>query len=699
MGEAGEKQNINTMTAQVSTGLPKSSGLPLTQNTAPILDFRCLYTHDLRQKKKRWHDGILRFHTFNSRIMVYDVSRNFIGDKYWRETETIHDGDELELEKGVLVQVEEATGRTEQDLAPILNHHKTTQSDRPVANPVRVHAVSTVSTVASTAIQRDSGTLLKPKSLNALLGTPKGKYGRAVLPNKSPFQSHHEAELPSVSVDNVCEQNGRPAKRLKTAKDEVNGLGNKSAGHATPQIIQVSTLQKIKPVQKKGQKAHYDSNGRGIPPPIARPVINLDTDVEATEVAVMQPASSNTKVISNNKSTKTRNIAGKGSSSTSPAGQSSTISQRKGRHKSKKNPQKMPSPSQKAHRQDENSPPKDNSLPAIPEGSPPPYTLRFAVSKPRRKLMHRDLLPDQSLSSKTSAQNTSRSRQNSAMGDNLGTFEQAQQQQVKDRVRRTRPLSYRDVLEDDHFDEHCVLLSKKSQRPMIQNSKKPTCTIDRPKERDKRGGNGDCSLTLEDPFDLNEDNLGFDDDIDIYTYSALEATEALSNATEPTVQIVPVSSHQPNHSRPLCNQPTGSGKSSPPNLLPSEKLLVLSEVQRLSSLRGETNPIPGCASNLSKQSPIRKSHSETNTASTKATVAKQPTLKKQISDTSGTRASGSALDTIRDEALGATAAIIPTVLHEDKITGPWSREAFDLFGWRPGDPKNIRVEQISKIRA
>lgn len=83
---------------------PSSTGLiiPTTQNTAPVLSFNCLYTHDLRRKAKRWQDGFLRFHTFNKRVMVYDVPRNFIGDTHWRESQEIQDGDELQLEKGVL---------------------------------------------------------------------------------------------------------------------------------------------------------------------------------------------------------------------------------------------------------------------------------------------------------------------------------------------------------------------------------------------------------------------------------------------------------------------------------------------------------------------------------------------------------------------------------------------------------------------
>ncbi|PYI14481.1 hypothetical protein BO99DRAFT_485140 [Aspergillus violaceofuscus CBS 115571] len=108
-----------------STPTPTPSGVtttsptfttPLTQNTAPVIKHRCLFTHDTRRKAKRWQDGYLRYHTFNKRVMAYDTSGNFIGDLHWRQDAAVQDGDELELDRGVLVQVCEAVGRSETDL-------------------------------------------------------------------------------------------------------------------------------------------------------------------------------------------------------------------------------------------------------------------------------------------------------------------------------------------------------------------------------------------------------------------------------------------------------------------------------------------------------------------------------------------------------------------------------------------------------
>ena len=118
------------MTAAVYRTTRPSLSVPHTQNTAPVLEFNCLYTHDVRRKQKRWQDGFLRFHTFNKRVMVYDVPRNFIGDTHWKAEEAVQYGDEVTLEKdGVLVQVAESVGRTETDLTELRRSKNKGSSD------------------------------------------------------------------------------------------------------------------------------------------------------------------------------------------------------------------------------------------------------------------------------------------------------------------------------------------------------------------------------------------------------------------------------------------------------------------------------------------------------------------------------------------------------------------------------------------
>jgi len=199
-----------TPIAITSPGTRQTQNLtvPSTQNTAPVLEFRCLYTHDLRRKQKRWQDGLLRFHTFNKRVMVYEVSRNYIGDTHRRDDDVVQDGDEFELDRGVLVQVLEAVGSMEQDLTELLERRrkpKDTNSPGYVAHTPGRDPTSTATTMTLVRSTFGQPSQLRPKSLNALLGTPKGRIGRAAPPIKSPYEQRNENE----------ELENRPAKRQR----------------------------------------------------------------------------------------------------------------------------------------------------------------------------------------------------------------------------------------------------------------------------------------------------------------------------------------------------------------------------------------------------------------------------------------------------------------------------------------------------
>lgn len=213
--------------------------VPSTQNTAPILDFRCLYTHDLRRKAKRWQDGTLRFHTFNKRIMVYDLSKNFIGDYHWCEKDPIQDGDELKLDKGVLIQVGESIGATIQDLSALFEKRKKAQPQTPGrATPLKLGPDSTVQ---PTPVQLSQ---LRPKSLNALLGTPKGPLGRATVPSKSPCRLRSEDENARTEEERSVKR-----QRVETQSEEavlpVQLPKKRSA--ASDKVVTAITLPSVRP--------------------------------------------------------------------------------------------------------------------------------------------------------------------------------------------------------------------------------------------------------------------------------------------------------------------------------------------------------------------------------------------------------------------------------------------------------------------
>ncbi|KAI1618051.1 hypothetical protein EDD37DRAFT_253976 [Exophiala viscosa] len=148
-----------------------------TQNTAPVHEYRCLYTRDLHKKAKKWHDGSLRFHTFNRRVMVYDDAKNYIGDLHFRLEEEFGEGVEIQLDRGVKVEVGERLGETETDLTGI-----TLERQRPEKTVSQARHAVVASCVSS------SGPSQRPKSLLEVLGPSQGRLGRSRLPIQSPYE-------------------------------------------------------------------------------------------------------------------------------------------------------------------------------------------------------------------------------------------------------------------------------------------------------------------------------------------------------------------------------------------------------------------------------------------------------------------------------------------------------------------------------
>ncbi|KAF9637535.1 protein of unknown function DUF2439 [Lasiodiplodia theobromae] len=187
-------------------------------NTAPVYEFRCLYTHDLRRKQKRWQDGFLKFHTFNKRVMVYDQPRNYIGDTHYKDGDTLYDGDELTLENGVLVQVAEPVATTQTDLTELLQKKPKETHERPVPASARLPAPGSVRlpTPGVRTAGLTANVAPRHKPLSQLLGTPKGPHGRAVIPTKSPFEERQE----NLQKADEWAANERAAKRRKVAEAE-----------------------------------------------------------------------------------------------------------------------------------------------------------------------------------------------------------------------------------------------------------------------------------------------------------------------------------------------------------------------------------------------------------------------------------------------------------------------------------------------
>ncbi|KAK3695621.1 hypothetical protein B0T22DRAFT_369615 [Podospora appendiculata] len=174
-----------------------SPSLAIAGSSAPVLEFSCLFTHDLKRKQKRWQDGRLKYHTFNKRVMVYDERGSFVGDMHWRRDWEFDEGEEVELERGgVITQVGECVGRQNQDLSELLDkrakekeERQAKAASRPARPPVPMHTPLSVPRPQAPQELPQS----RHRHLNQLLGTPTGHHGRALVPRESPFEQRHPA--------------------------------------------------------------------------------------------------------------------------------------------------------------------------------------------------------------------------------------------------------------------------------------------------------------------------------------------------------------------------------------------------------------------------------------------------------------------------------------------------------------------------
>lgn len=139
--------------------------------------------------------------------MVYDESKNLVGDLHYRQAEEFGEGLELKLDRPVLVQVEEPLGQTNTDLTPLLSRQRqdaTSDSQRP----------SQLNRATFPRINPGTSQV-KPKSIKELLGASQARVGRTRFPLQSPYDQRQAlAESQPVTEP--------PAKRQKREADKEN---------------------------------------------------------------------------------------------------------------------------------------------------------------------------------------------------------------------------------------------------------------------------------------------------------------------------------------------------------------------------------------------------------------------------------------------------------------------------------------------
>lgn len=324
---------------------PPSTGMASSQVIGTVIKFRCLYTHDLRRKSKRWQDGYLRYHTFNKRVMVFDCQGNFIGDHHWRSADEVQDGDELELDKGVLVQVTERMGTTQTDLSNLFERKKPSQgspqSKDPASQPTRTPAPVRSSSSHS-------------RSLNDMLGIKKTPIAHLI----SPYEERH----PPQPMDTVRQSSERAPKRQRisqgTSRLRLNDqpdLVDRTQGKDTTSTRSTSSTRETTNHQKDPDPPSYE--GR------------TSDASKATTQAKPDPRPLNR---------------------TQPPAPTSSIS-----HHIPQAPATKGIGFDNVRSPSNNMPPPCRSFSSMSSSDAPTNTLRIATQQPRRKLMYKGLLPGQ----------------------------------------------------------------------------------------------------------------------------------------------------------------------------------------------------------------------------------------------------------------------------------------------------------------
>lgn len=113
---------------------------------ADIHEFSVLFTKSVKKKQKDWHDGYLKWHTFNFRAILYDDQRKQVANDFF-PGKTIHSNSELEF-SGALVQIGDQTETLQANLDPIYRTSTRTNDNSPVTRltsaPTRSHASSSI---------------------------------------------------------------------------------------------------------------------------------------------------------------------------------------------------------------------------------------------------------------------------------------------------------------------------------------------------------------------------------------------------------------------------------------------------------------------------------------------------------------------------------------------------------------------------
>ncbi|KAG4304871.1 hypothetical protein PORY_001546 [Pneumocystis oryctolagi] len=114
---------------------PRPLTMYIRSQTAAVDRFKCLWTSNKHQVRKRWHDGFLHFHRFNFRAMLYDEENTLVDDLFMPKQSVIS-GDQIEFDHH-LVSVEDALDTIYTDISSLYVRNRNPQTDKNTLAPYK----------------------------------------------------------------------------------------------------------------------------------------------------------------------------------------------------------------------------------------------------------------------------------------------------------------------------------------------------------------------------------------------------------------------------------------------------------------------------------------------------------------------------------------------------------------------------------
>ncbi|KAK6343118.1 hypothetical protein TWF718_008491 [Orbilia javanica] len=242
------------------------ASIPLTSHSAPIDEYIVLWTADKYKKLKKWHDGYLRYHTFNKRLMVYDHLMNKVCDKFLPEPEQMDVGDELIFDSH-LVTIEDIKGRQAQDLRPLFEKTVDRRRERgSTTTPNRVVGTPT-----------PSGQSPTPTLLRSIQSRPSTGHGRPVYPSPAPRLPPKEPESGAVVPQKRTSQGAPVVQRISYKPLKVSRVEDKGLGPAQAKKRRQGDDSGVNGQQKESAEPSPDLG-------LATNLLDADDDVEFLEL-------------------------------------------------------------------------------------------------------------------------------------------------------------------------------------------------------------------------------------------------------------------------------------------------------------------------------------------------------------------------------------------------------------------------------